>query len=84
MTGNMDWNPSEHAVPKEDQTSRPLEGVTCPEPLGHSVMKLHLDSQPIRNKLKPDRSGHPVPDDTPRIIVGFYDNQTVSDRLVDK
>ena len=83
MAGNMDWNPSEQAVPEEDQTSRPMEGVTSPAPLGHSVMKLHLDSQPSRNKLKPDRSGCPVPDDTPRRKVGFYDNQTVSDLLVD-
>ena len=83
MAGNMDWNPSEHAVPEEDQTSRPMEGVTGPEPLGHSVMKLHLDSQPSRNKLKPERSEHPAPDDTPRRVVGFYDNQTVSDLLVD-
>ena len=28
MAGNMDWNPSEYVVPKEDQTSRPTEGVT--------------------------------------------------------
>ena len=83
MEGNMDQNPSKHTVPEEDQTSRPMEGVTCPEPLGHSVMKLHLDSQPTRNKLQPDRSGHPVPDDTPHRILGFYDNQTVSDLLVD-
>ena len=83
MAGNTDWNPSEHAVPEEDQTSRPMEGVTCPAPLGHSVMKLHLDSQPSRNKLKPDQSGCPVPDDPPRRKVGFYDNQTVSDLLVD-
>ena len=41
MAGNMDWNPSEHAVPEEDQTSRPMEGVTGQEPLGRSVMKLH-------------------------------------------
>ena len=34
--GNLDWNPSEHAVP-EEQTSRPMVGVTDPEPLGHSV-----------------------------------------------
>ena len=83
MAGNMDWNPSEYAVPEEDQTSRPTAGVTSPAPLGHSVMQLHLDSQPSRNKLKPDQSGEPVPDDTPRRKVGFHDNQTVSDFLVD-
>ena len=77
MEDNIDRNPSEHAVPEKYQTSRPMEGVTNPEPLGHSAMKLHLDSQRSRNKLKPDWSGHPVPDDTPRRIVGFYDNQTV-------
>ena len=66
-----------------DQTSRPMEGVTSPVPLGHSVMRLHLDSQPSRNKLKPGQSGCPVPNDTPRRRVGFYDNQTVSDNLVD-
>ena len=83
MAGNMDWNPSEHAVPEEDQTSRPMEGVTGQEPLGRSVMKLHLDSQPSGNKLKPEWSEHPAPDDTPHRVVGFYDNQTVSDPLVD-
>ena len=61
----------EFAVPKKDQTSRPMEGVTSPAPLGHSVMRLHLDSQPSRNKLKPDQSGCPVPDDTPCRRVGF-------------
>ena len=81
MAGNVDGNPSEHAVPEEDQTSRPMEGVTGLEPLGHSVMKVHLDSRPGRNELKPERSEHPVPDDTPHIVVGFYDNQTVSDPL---
>ena len=53
------------------------------EPLGHSVMKLHLDSQTSSNKLKPERSEHPAPDDIPRRVVGFYDNQTVSDPVVD-
>ena len=83
MAGNMDWNPSEYAISEKDQTSRPTEGVTSPAPSGHSVMQLHLDSQHSRNKLKPDQSGYPVPDDTPRGKVGFYDNQTVSDLLVD-
>ena len=46
-------------------------------------MQLHLDSQLSRNKLKPDQSGDPVPDDTPRRQVGFYGNQTVSDFVVD-
>ena len=83
MAGNMDWNPSEYVVPKEDQTSRPTDGVTSPAPLRHSVMQLHLDSQPSRNKLKPDQSGDPVPDDTPCRQVGFYGNQTLPDFLVD-
>ena len=61
MACNMDWNTSEYAVPEEDLTSRPMEGVTSPAPLGHSVVQLHLDSQPSRNKLKPDQSGDPVP-----------------------
>ena len=74
MAGNVDWNPLEHTVPEEDQTSRPMEGVTGPEPLGHSVMKVHLDSRPGRNEWKPERSEHPVPDSTPRRVVGFYDN----------
>ena len=81
IAGNLDWNPSEHAVP-EEQTSRPMEGVTDPEPLGHSVTLVHLDSRPGRRELKPDWPEHPVPDDTPSRIVGFYDNQTVSDHLV--
>ena len=58
-----------------------MEGVTGREPLGHSLMKVHLDSRPGRNELKPERSEHPVPDDTPHRVVGFYDNQTVSDPL---
>ena len=60
-----------------------FEGVTSPAPLRHSVMQLHLDSQPNRNKLKPDQSGDPVPDDTSRRQVGFYGNQTVPDFCVD-
>ena len=43
-----------------------MEGVTGPEPLGHSVMKLHLDSQPSSNKMKPEWSEHPALDDIPR------------------
>ena len=83
MAGNTDWNPSEYVVPKENQTSRPTAGVTSPAPLRHSVMQLHLDNQPSRNKLKPDQSGYPVPDDTPCRQVGFSGNQTVPDFLVD-
>ena len=83
MAGNMDWNPSEYVVPKEEQTSRPTEDVTSPAPLRHSVMQFHLDSQPSRNKLKPDQSGDPVPDETPHRQVGVYGNQTVPDFLVD-
>ena len=62
-----------------------MEGVTNPEPLGHSVTLVHLDSRSGRivNELKPEGPEHPVPDDTPSRIVGFYDNQTVSDQLVD-
>ena len=44
MAGNMNRNPLEHAGPEEDQNSRPMEGAFGPEPLGHSVMKVHLDS----------------------------------------
>ena len=32
MAGNMSWNPLEHMVPAKNQTSRPMEGVTNPEP----------------------------------------------------
>ena len=46
MAGNTIRNSSANAVPKKDQTSRPMEGVTSPAPSGHSVMQLHLDSQP--------------------------------------
>ena len=85
MAGNMNWNPLEHMVPAKYQTSRPMEGVTDPEPLGHSVTLVHLDSRPGRivYELKPEGPEHPVPDDTPSRIVGCYDNQTVSDQLVD-
>ena len=48
MAGIMNWNQSEYVVPKENQTSRPTEGVTSPAPLRHSVMQLHLDSQHSR------------------------------------
>ena len=82
MEGNMDWNLPEYAVSEKDQTSRPMEGVTSPAPSGHSVIQFHLDSQHSRNKLKPDQSGYPVSDDTPRRKVGFYDNQTMSDLLI--
>ena len=44
MAGNINWNPVEHLVPVKNQTSRPMEGVTNPEPLGHSVTLVHLDS----------------------------------------
>ena len=70
MAGNMDWNPSEYVVPNEEQTRRPTEGVTSPAPLRHSVMQFHLDSQHSRNKLKPDQSGDPVPNDAPHRQVG--------------
>ena len=53
----MDWNRSEYVVHIEEQTRRPTEGVTSPAPLRHSVIQFHLDSQPGRNKLKPDQSG---------------------------
>ena len=81
MAGNVNRNPLEHAVPEEDRTSRPMEGAFGPEPLGHSLLKVHLDSRPGRNELKPEPSEHPVPDSTPRRVVGFYNNQTVSDPL---
>ena len=83
MAGIMNWNQSKYVIPKEDQTSRPTEGVTSPAPLRHTVMQLHLDSQSSRNKLKPDQSGDPVPDDIPHRQVGFYGNQTVPYFLVD-
>ena len=56
-----------------------MESAFGPEPLGHSVMTVYLDSRPGRNELKPEPSEHPVPDSTPRRVVGFYDNQTVSE-----
>ena len=75
MAGIVNWNQSEYVVPKEDQASRPTEGVTSPAPLRHSLMQLHLDSQPSRNKLKPDQSGDPVPVDRPHRQVGFMANR---------
>ena len=85
MAGNINWNPVEHWVPAKNQTSRHMEGVTNPEPLGHSATLVHLDSRPgsIVNELKPEGPEHPAPEDTPSRIVGFYDDQTVSDQLVD-
>ena len=81
MEGNMNRKPLEHGVPEEDRTSRPMEGAFGPEPLGPSVLNVHLDSRPGRKELKPEPSEHPVPDSTPRIVVVFYDNQTVSNPL---
>ena len=71
----------QHLVCNTDPGKVPA--ILSPAPLRHSVMQLHLDSQPSRNKLKPDQSGDPVPDDTPHRQVGFYGNQTVPDFLVD-
>ena len=82
IAGNMDWNPSEYVVHIEEQTRRPTEGVTSPAPLRHSVMQFHLDSQPGRNKLKPDQSGDPLPNGTPRRQVDVCGSQTVPDFLV--
>ena len=45
-------------------------------------MQFHLDSQPGRNKLKPDQSGDPVPNETPHRQVDVYGSQTVPDFLV--
>ena len=81
MAGNMDRNPLEQAVPKEDRTSRPMEGAFGPEPLEHSVLKIHLDSRPGRNELNPEPLEKSVPDHAPCRGVGFYDSQTVSDPL---
>ena len=78
MAGNMDRNTSEYVVPKEDQTSRPTEGVTSPAPSRHSVMQLHLDSQSSKYRLQPDQSGYLdqsgclVLDGIPRRQVGFF------------
>ena len=81
MAGNMDRNPLDHAVPKEDRTSRPMEGAFGPEPLKHSVLKIHLDSRPGRNELNPEPLEKLVPDRAPCRCVGFNDSQTVSDPL---
>ena len=78
MAGNMDWNPSEYVVHNEEQTRRPREGVTSPAPLRHSVMQFHLDSQPGRNKLKPDQSGDPLPNETPiQFFISRYITQHI-------
>ena len=66
MAGNKDRNSSDYVVTKKDQTSRPTEGVTSPVPSRHSVMQLHLDSQPSKYQLQPDRSRYLIPDDIPR------------------
>ena len=83
ITGNINWNPSEYVVHIEEQTRRPMLGVTSPAPLRHSVMQFHLDSQPGRNKLKPDQSGDPLPNGTPRRQVDVCGSQTVPDFLAD-
>ena len=83
IAGNMDWNPSDYVVHNDKQTRRPTEGVTSPAPVRHSVMQFHLDSQPGRIKLKPDQSGDPWPNGTPRRQVNVCGSQTVPDILVD-
>ena len=83
IAGNMDLNPSKYVVHIEEQTRRPTEGVTSPAPVRHSVMQFHRDSQPGRNKLKPDQSGDPLPNGTPRRQVDVCGSQTVPDFLVD-
>ena len=79
----MDWNPSEYVVHIDEQTRRPMEGLTSPAPVRHSVMQFHLDSQPGRNKLKPDQSGDPWPNGTPRRQVDVCGSPTVPDILLD-
>ena len=71
MAGKMDWRASEHAVPEEDRTGRPMEGTLHQEPLQHSVRKMHLDSRPGRNKLNSGPLEHLVPDHTPHRGVVF-------------
>ena len=83
IAGNMDWNPADYVVHNDEQTRRPTEGVTIPAPVRHSVMQFHLDSQPGRIKLKPDQSGDPWPNGTPRRQVDVCGSQTVPDILVD-
>ena len=73
--------PLEHAVPKENRTSRSMEGAFGPEPLEHSVLKIHLDNRPGQNELNPEPLEKSVPDCAPCRGVGFYDSQTVSDPL---
>ena len=46
-------------------------------------MQFHLDSQPGRIKLKPDQSGDPWPNGTPRRQVDGCGSETVPDILVD-
>ena len=60
-----------------------MEGVTSPAPSKHSVMQLHLDSQPSNYQLQPDRSRYPIPDDIPRRQVESPGNQTVPDFVVE-
>ena len=46
MAGNMDRNPSECVVPKEDQNSKPTEGVTSPAPDG-SVLIVNPNAEVV-------------------------------------
>ena len=83
IADSMDWNPSEYVVHTDKQTRRPTEDVTSPAPVRHSVMHFHLDSQPGKNKLKPDQSGDSWPNGTPRRQVDVCGSQTVPEVLVD-
>ena len=82
MAGNTIRNSSDLAVPRKDQTSRPMEGVTSPAPSRHSVMQLHLDSQPSSYQLQPDRSRYLIPDEIPHGQAKSPGNQTVPDIVV--
>ena len=80
---DLDGIPMKEVVSLEPLAFSAKEGATSPAPLRHSVMQFHLDCQPGRNKLKPDQSGDPVPNETPRRQVDVYGSQTVPDFLVD-
>ena len=82
MAGNTVRNSSDHAVHKKDQTSRHMEGVTSPALSRHSLIQLHLDSQPSNYQSRPDRSRYPIPDDIPHRQVESPGNQTVPEFVV--
>ena len=81
MAGKLDLEPLEHSVSEEDQTGGPMEGEFGPQLLEHSVLDMHLDSQPHHDVLDSGPLEHSVPGRAPNGGAVLYERLTVSDPL---